>query len=203
MRDFKDTDDSVYRLLHDTIGATDQWNPAAQEVRERPLWMIYEDQDRMRKLHIDGSSQEREPVENAALIKVPMRDEKGRSYATGRRKTAAARVWVARGDGKITVNGMDFVDYFPRVSHRVHCLDPLVATQSVGAFDVWLTVEGGGLSGQAGAVRHGIAKALVRYDPLLRPFLKQYDLLKRDPRMVERKKAGQKKARKKFQWVKR
>ena len=87
------------------------------------------------------------PVQNAALIKVPMRDEKGRSYATGRRKTAAARVWVARGDGKITVNGMDFVDYFPRVSHRVHCLDPLVATQSVGAFDVWLTVEGGGLSG--------------------------------------------------------
>jgi small subunit ribosomal protein S9 len=132
-----------------------------------------------------------------------MRDAQGRAYATGRRKTSAARVWVKPGDGDFSVNGMPLADYFPRMAHRVQCMQPLVAAQASGAFDVWLTVKGGGVSGQAGAVRHGLANALARYDPFLRPVLRKLGLIQRDPRMVERKKTGQKKARRKFQWVKR
>jgi hypothetical protein len=102
--------------------------------------------------------------QNTALIKVPMRDDQGRAYGTGRRKTAVARVWVKRGDGLITVNGVPLVDYFPRMSHRVHVLEPFVATDSTGAFDVMLTVSGGGLSGQClhSSLPHGVPDTVGR-----------------------------------------
>ena len=87
-------------------------------------------------------------VQNLTLIKIPMRDNLGRAYGTGRRKTASARVWIKPGDGKFTVNGQSLVQYFPQMSHRTHILEPFLATHSIGAFDVWLTVSGGGLSGQ-------------------------------------------------------
>ena len=100
-----------------------------------------------------------------------MRDALNRAYATGRRKTAVARVWVTTGEGSFTVNGRTFADYFHRTHDRITAMEPLIATQSAGSFDVWLTVEGGGLSGQAGAIRHGLAGALTRFDPYLKPAL--------------------------------
>ena len=132
----------------------------------------------------------------------PEIDEKGRSYGTGRRKTSVARVWVKEGTGSITVNNRRFVDYFQPLQ-RFDIVDVFVASGTAGKFDVWCTVKGGGISGQAGAVRLGIARALERYSPELRPSLSAAAMLTRDPRRVERKKPGQKKARKKFQWVKR
>lgn len=154
-------------------------------------------------MHPPPAREDDQDREVLAYIKVPMRDEQGRAYSTGRRKTSTARVWVKLGDGQFTVNGKPLVDYFPRMNHRLQCLEPMLVTQSVGAFDVQLTVKGGGSSGQAGAVRHGLARALARYDPYLRAVLKRHDMLKRDPRMVERKKPGKAKARKSFAWVKR
>jgi small subunit ribosomal protein S9 len=148
----------------------------------------------------EGVKRARDP---GAEIVTPMRDAQGRAYATGRRKTSVARVWVAEGDGAFTVNGRPLAEYFTSLAHRKHGLEPLIATQACGGLDVWLTVRGGGPSGQAGAVRHGLAKAMARYDPFLKPVLRRFGLLTRDPRMVERKKPGQAKARKKFQWVKR
>lgn len=134
-------------------------------------------------------------------------DELGRAYGTGRRKTSTARVWVKKSAepfaGRIVVNKMDLVDYFDRDTHREDVLRPFAIINEVGNFDVYCTVKGGGLTGQSGAVRHGIARALQHFDPELRAPLKKDGLLTRDPRMVERKKPGQPKARKKFQWVKR
>ncbi|GLE01866.1 hypothetical protein PINS_up010704 [Pythium insidiosum] len=141
------------------------------------------------------------------VVRVRKVDEFGRAYGTGRRKTSSARVWVKRSEkpfeGRIRVNKMDLVDYFVRDTHREDVLKPFSVIDQIGNFDVYCTVKGGGLSGQAGAVRHGISRALQNFDPNFRPLLKKEKLLTRDPRMVERKKAGQKKARKKFQWVKR
>lgn len=195
--------EQAVRDMDSAVAGGGDWPITSRAVRERPLWMVYEDQ----LVHADNSGKEGSgrvaKFENPTLIKVPMLDSLGRAYATGRRKTSAARVWVYRGDGKVTVNGQPFLEYFPRISHRVSMLEPFTATQSFGAFDVWLTVKGGGMSGQAGAARHGIARALTRFDPVMSIPLKQGDMLRRDPRMVERKKPGQKKARKKFQWVKR
>ena len=132
----------------------------------------------------------------------PEIDEKGRSYGTGRRKTSVARVWVKEGTGAITVNNRRFVDYFQPLQ-RFDIVDVFVASGTAGKFDVWCTVKGGGVTGQAGAVRLGIARALEKYSPDLRPALSSAAMLTRDPRRVERKKPGQRKARKKFQWVKR
>lgn len=132
----------------------------------------------------------------------PEIDEKGRSYGTGRRKTSVARVWVKEGTGAITVNDRRFVEYFQPLQ-RFDIVDVFVASGTAGKFDVWCTVKGGGVTGQAGAVRLGIARALEKYSPDLRPALSSAAMLTRDPRRVERKKPGQKKARKKFQWVKR
>ncbi|KAJ0401758.1 hypothetical protein ATCC90586_000339 [Pythium insidiosum] len=141
------------------------------------------------------------------VVRVRKVDDFGRAYGTGRRKTSSARVWVKRSEkpfeGRIRVNKMDLVDYFVRDTHREDVLKPFSVIDQIGNFDVYCTVKGGGLSGQAGAVRHGISRALQNFDPNFRPLLKKEKLLTRDPRMVERKKAGQKKARKKFQWVKR
>lgn len=130
-------------------------------------------------------------------------EEDGRAYAVGRRKRSVARVWLRDGEGGITVNGKNFVDMFNRLDHRDQIVRPLVVTGKVGKFTVEGIVAGGGNTGQAEALRHGIAKALQKYDPRFRPKLKSDGLLTRDSRVVESKKYGRKKARKSFQWVKR
>ena len=130
-------------------------------------------------------------------------DAQGRAYATGKRKDAVARVWVKRGPGQITVNGKDHVAYFARPVLRMILKQPLVAAGREGEFDVICTVRGGGLSGQAGAVRHGLSLALTRFEPELRGVLKKGGFLTRDSRVVERKKYGKAKARKSFQFSKR
>ncbi len=126
-----------------------------------------------------------------------------RSYATGRRKTSVARVWIRPGSGRIVVNRRAFEDYFPRETLRMIIAQPMQVTSTAGQFDVLVTVNGGGPTGQAGAVRHGISRALVRFDDKLRLPLKKAGLLTRDPRMRERKKYGQPGARQKFQYSKR
>src|SRR6202046_3807995 len=131
------------------------------------------------------------------------RDSKGRAYATGRRKESVARVWLKPGSGKITVNGRDEKTYFARPVLRMILRQPLIAANRHAQCDVIVTVNGGGLSGQAGAVRHGISRALVNYEPSLRPVLKPGGFLTRDPRAVERKKYGRPKARRSFQFSKR
>ena len=133
----------------------------------------------------------------------PIRDELGRSYATGKRKNAVARVWIKPGSGRIEVNGRDSPVYFARPVLRMLINQPFVVTDRLGQFDVWCTVQGGGLSGQAGAVRHGISRALTFYEPGLRPVLKHGGFLTRDSRVVERKKYGKAKARRSFQFSKR
>ena len=130
-------------------------------------------------------------------------DAQGRAYATGKRKNAVARVWIKPGTGKITINGRDETVYFARPVLRMILRQPLVAANRDGQFDVIVSVNGGGLSGQAGAVRHGISRALVNYEPSLRPVLKPGGFLTRDPRAVERKKYGRPKARRSFQFSKR
>ncbi len=133
----------------------------------------------------------------------PIRDALGRSYATGKRKNAVARVWIRPGSGKIEVNGRDSPIYFARPVLRMLLNQPFVITDRLGQFDVWCTVTGGGLSGQAGAVRHGISRALTFYEPGLRPVLKHGGFLTRDSRVVERKKYGKHKARRRPQYSKR
>jgi len=133
----------------------------------------------------------------------PVRDELGRSYATGKRKDAVARVWVKPGNGTITVNGKELAVYFARPVLRMVIGQPFTVANVAGEFDVMATVKGGGLSGQAGAVKHGISKALSLYDPGLRPALKAAGFLTRDSRVVERKKYGRRKARRSFQFSKR
>jgi small subunit ribosomal protein S9 len=130
-------------------------------------------------------------------------DTQGRAYATGRRKNAVARVWVKPGTGKVTVNGRDQSVYFARHTQRLVLNQPFFIVNRTGQFDVVCTVKGGGLSGQAGAVRHGISRALENFDPELRPALKKAGMLTRDARMVERKKVGKHKARRSKQWGKR
>jgi small subunit ribosomal protein S9 len=130
-------------------------------------------------------------------------DKQGRAYATGKRKNAVARVWIRPGGGRITVNEKGLEAFFARPVLRMLIQQPLVAVNRRGQYDVVCTVSGGGLSGQAGAVRHGISKALMNYEPDLRPMLKRGGFLTRDPRIVERKKYGRAKARRSFQFSKR
>ena len=133
----------------------------------------------------------------------PRLDAFGRAYATGKRKNAVARVWIKPGNGAIKVNDRESPAYFARPVLRMIINQPFVATNRFGQFDVICTVKGGGLSGQAGAVRHGISKALTYYEPGLRPQLKSLGFLTRDSRVVERKKYGKAKARRSFQFSKR
>lgn len=133
----------------------------------------------------------------------PKIDEHGRSYATGRRKESSARVWLKRGSGKISVNGKDISEYFARPVLQMMLAQPFETAARTGEFDVIATVKGGGLSGQAGAVRHGISHAMIRFEPGLRPVLKAGGFLTRDSRVVERKKYGRAKARRSFQFSKR
>ena len=142
-------------------------------------------------------------IEEAAAPREPVRDELGRSYATGKRKDAVARVWVKPGNGKVVVNGKEMNAYFARPVLQMVIGQPFDVANVAGEFDVMATVKGGGLSGQAGAVKHGISKALSLYDPGLRPALKAAGFLTRDARVVERKKYGRRKARRSFQFSKR
>mmetsp|Transcript_44899 Transcript_44899/g.54381 ORF Transcript_44899/g.54381 Transcript_44899/m.54381 type:complete len:301 (-) Transcript_44899:158-1060(-) len=158
---------------------------------------ILEEEDRV-------AAQKKRWIENA---KPPRRvqtlDARGRAYGRGGRKTASARVWVFPGTGCITVNRKDFTEYFIRHSDREMIVNPFVATKTCGMFDVMAHVRGGGITGQAGAVRHGVSRALEKFCPELRPPLKYLGYITRDPRRKERKKIGLKKARKAPQWVKR
>ncbi len=156
-----------------------------------------------------------EKVENAAVSaetaevstpaepREPKIDAQGRAYATGKRKDAIARVWIKPGSGKVSVNGRDGETYFARPVSRMIMNQPFKAVDREGQYDIFCTVKGGGLSGQAGAVRHGISKALVNFEPALREILKKGGFLTRDARVVERKKYGRAKARKRFQFSKR
>ncbi|GIL00347.1 MAG: 30S ribosomal protein S9 [Alphaproteobacteria bacterium] len=139
----------------------------------------------------------------AAPVHVQKLDAHGRAYATGKRKDAVARVWVKPGSGRITVNDKEYTAYFARPVLQMILKQPIVAANRDGQFDVIATVVGGGLSGQAGAVRHGISKALTYYEPELRGVLKKGGFLTRDARVVERKKYGKRKARRSFQFSKR
>lgn len=154
---------------------------------------------------------ETRPFEDLSALKTPEAaptharkvDAQGRAYATGKRKNAVARVWLKPGVGKITINTKDFDKYFARPVLQMLLRQPLSAANRLDQFDVVATVTGGGLSGQAGAVRHGISKALTYFEPELRPVLKKGGFLTRDSRVVERKKYGRVKARRSFQFSKR
>jgi len=150
-------------------------------------------------LKTDGGA----PAAADTAIVEPQIDALGRSYATGRRKDASARVWLKRGSGRVQVNGKDIGEYFARPVLQMLLAQPFEVAARTGEFDVIATVKGGGLSGQAGAVRHGISHALIRFEPGLRPVLKAGGFLTRDSRTVERKKYGRAKARKSFQFSKR
>lgn len=143
------------------------------------------------------------PVEAVTITREAQRDDLGRAYATGKRKDAVARVWIKPGSGKVVVNGREMAVYFARPVLQMILRQPFTVAGVDGEFDVMATVKGGGLSGQAGAVKHGISKALQLYEPSLRPALKAAGFLTRDSRVVERKKYGKAKARKSFQFSKR
>jgi small subunit ribosomal protein S9 len=142
-------------------------------------------------------------IQAEAPLREQQLDKYGRAYATGRRKDAVARVWLKPGTGKIEVNGRDQSIYFARPTLRLVINQPFDVTDRVGQYDIVATVKGGGLSGQAGAVKHGIAQALSRYEPALRTTVKREGFLTRDSRVVERKKYGKAKARRSFQFSKR
>ncbi|MBX7528212.1 30S ribosomal protein S9 [Qipengyuania vesicularis] len=156
---------------------------------------------------IAGDAPQGDSADIAAKADVPLReqelDAQGRAYATGRRKDATARVWLVPGSGKITVNGKDQEVYFARPTLRLVIDQPFAITERQEQYDVVATVRGGGLSGQAGAVKHGIAQALAKYEPALRSTVKAAGFLTRDSRVVERKKYGRAKARRSFQFSKR
>ncbi len=146
---------------------------------------------------------ETEEVQTEAVERAPQRDSVGRSYATGKRKNAVARVWIKPGSGRVFVNGKDIETYFARPVLQMILRRPFQIVNTENQFDVIATVRGGGLSGQAGAVKHGISKALQLFEPAYRPALKAAGFLTRDARVVERKKYGKRKARRSFQFSKR
>jgi small subunit ribosomal protein S9 len=142
-------------------------------------------------------------VESDAPVYTQKLDAHGRAYATGKRKDAVARVWIKPGSGRVTVNGKEYDKYFARPVLQMILQQPVIAADRKDQYDITATVAGGGLSGQAGAVRHGISKALTYFEPELRPVLKKGGFLTRDSRVVERKKYGKAKARRSFQFSKR
>ena len=156
---------------------------------------------------IAGNAPEGDAAQIAETAQVPLReqelDKEGRAYATGRRKDATARVWLKPGSGKVIINGKDQEVYFARPTLRLIIDQPFTITDRQGQYDVVATVRGGGLSGQAGAVKHGISQALAKYEPALRSTVKAAGFLTRDSRVVERKKYGRAKARRSFQFSKR
>jgi small subunit ribosomal protein S9 len=168
--------------------------PAPTPAAERPAEPIPGSED-------DGRSTQGPQMQ--AVLREQQLDKQGRAYATGRRKDAVARVWLKPGTGQIIVNGRDQSVYFARPTLRLVINQVFDITERRGQYDVVATVSGGGLSGQAGAVKHGISQALTRYEPMLRTTVKQAGFLTRDPRVVERKKYGKAKARRSFQFSKR
>ena len=151
----------------------------------------------------DAVAASQTPAPQPVVLPEPQIDKQGRSYATGKRKDAVARVWLKPGVGRVMVNGRELDAYFTRPTWRLILSQPFEIAGRVDQYDVFCTVKGGGLSGQAGAVRHGISKALSLYEPALRTALKKAGFLTRDPRVVERKKYGRRKARRSFQFSKR
>jgi small subunit ribosomal protein S9 len=152
---------------------------------------------------LKGAGSEPAPAPASGPVRVQKLDKFGRAYATGKRKDAVARVWLKPGHGRITVNNKDFAQYFARPVLQMLLKQPINAANRSDQYDIVVTVAGGGLSGQAGAVRHGISKALTWYEPELRSVLKKGGFLTRDSRTVERKKYGRVKARRSFQFSKR
>ena len=152
---------------------------------------------------VEGTAPETPVSDEAAVLPEPKIDQNGRAYATGKRKNAIARVWIKPGSGNITVNGREVERFFARPVLRMIINQPFEVAGRAGQYDVMCTVSGGGLSGQAGAVRHGISRALTYYEPALRSVLKKGGFLTRDARVVERKKYGRRKARRSFQFSKR
>ena len=150
-----------------------------------------------------GTTAPDRPATEETSSNEPNIDERGRSYATGRRKDAVARVWIKPGAGKMVINGRELGVYFARPTQQMVIRQPFEVAGRANQYDVFCTVSGGGLSGQAGAVRHGISRALVAFEPMLRPTLKKGGFLTRDSRTVERKKYGRAKARRSFQFSKR
>ena len=211
--DYSDDDDAAWNtdrpsdfLQENEFHLDPKSRKAVEEEEARTMWLYDGSQasrealDEMRK----KEAQKARWVENARPpTRVSEIDERGRAYGRGSRKTAQARVWIQPGEGEIVVNRKDFVGYFPRESDRDHILAPFVASQTCGKFDVVAHVKGGGLTGQAGAIRLGVARALEKFNPEYRPPMKYLGFMKRDPRMVERKKVGRVKARKSPQWVRR
>ncbi|XP_006658060.1 30S ribosomal protein S9, mitochondrial [Oryza brachyantha] len=169
--------------------------PPLQEIEDRAIEKMNATSSR--------AEVERQKQEEIAKARVRQVDEKGRAYGTGKRKCSIARVWIKPGDGKFIVNDKQFDAYFPILDHRADLLRPFTVTKTLGHWDVTCTVKGGGVSGQVGAIRLGISRALQNWEPGLRPYLKAAGYLTRDSRVVERKKPGKAKARKSFQWVKR
>jgi small subunit ribosomal protein S9 len=198
--DFQDDDDEYSSNWDDDDNFDSEENAEAQEANETTKLLLElkrRDEELVRK--------KQRWIEVAKTPeRVPLIDERGRAYGRGGRKTAAARVWIQAGYGEIVINQRPFDEYFDRISDRDLILEPLVATETCGMFDLQCIVEGGGLTGQAGAIRLGLSNALNAYNPeLYRPSLKILGLLTRDTRKVERKKIGHKKARKSPQWVRR
>ena len=160
--------------------------------------------DRQRRTEQEAVQRASGSPEAGDFVRVePKIDNLGRSYATGKRKNAIARVWIKPGSGRFSINGRELATYFARPVLQMILRQPFEVSRRLGQFDVFCTVKGGGLSGQAGAVRHGISKALTYYEPDLRPVLKLSGFLTRDSRVVERKKYGHAKARRSFQFSKR
>ena len=177
--------------------------PAAAEKRSpKPAGAEAEAAEAPRRLADDQGVSTQGPQIQAVLREQQL-DKQGRAYATGRRKDAVARVWLKPGSGKIVINGREQEVYFARPTLRLIINQVFDVTDRQGQYDVEATVKGGGLSGQAGAVRHGISTALTRYEPALRTAVKREGFLTRDPRVVERKKYGRAKARRSFQFSKR
>eukprot|EP00580_Thalassiosira_gravida_P007052 CAMPEP_0201636764 /NCGR_PEP_ID=MMETSP0493-20130528/9605_1 /ASSEMBLY_ACC=CAM_ASM_000838 /TAXON_ID=420259 /ORGANISM="Thalassiosira gravida, Strain GMp14c1" /LENGTH=302 /DNA_ID=CAMNT_0048108977 /DNA_START=13 /DNA_END=918 /DNA_ORIENTATION=- len=174
------------------------------EEEEEATWWLYdgtqESRDALEAMRTKEAQKKRWIQNSRPPVRVSEIDERGRAYGRGTRKEAKARVWVQPGEGEIVVNRRDFISYFPRESDREHILGPFVASQTCGKFDVTAMVHGGGLTGQAGAIRLGLARALEKYNPDYRPPMKRHGFMTRDPRMVERKKVGKVKARKGPQW---
>ena len=148
------------------------WPDAARAAREAPLWMLHEASRADTRVPLPPIDAYAERSVTFAPISVPERDAQGRAYATGGRKNAVARVWVKMGDGLFSVNGKPLEAAFSRIAHRREAIEPLVASQSAGAWDVTVMVAGGGLSGQAGAIKHGLAKAISRYEPQFKPVMR-------------------------------
>ena len=202
-----DDDDAQWKDEPESKTYLDPMDRRKAEEEEEATWWLYdgtqESRDALEAMRAKEAQKKRWVANARPPVRVSEIDERGRAYGRGSRKAAQARVWVQPGDGEIVINRKDFLTYFPRETHRDHILGPFVASQTCGKFDVTAVVRGGGLTGQAGAVRLGLARALEKYNPDYRPPMKRQGFMTRDPRKVERKKVGRVKARKSPQWVRR